>query len=204
MTTVVAGAVGKAAVSGAKHKAEQKFESRKARISAEKAVSAKRTERVKSAGTGVKKTAVKGYRTHRTFANKSAVTSHYRILLIAMFFVGTAILLTAFFQNDNLVPAQKIKKLAAFWFAMFVLSLVVLIKPLARIAGYLSVVIVIALGLTNRQDITSTFNSFSNGLTAPPIGTGVAKGVQKQVPIGNISPVIPRSTDNSSNNTIYT
>lgn len=209
--TVVAGAVGKAAakkalakkvakdaaVSAAKHRMEKpQSETKKAGAKALH----KTGEVATKAGTTVK-------RSHKRLVTKATTTysvRKYHNLLIAMWLTGTVILITSFFQNDKLVPMEKWKKLFAFQFTMFVLSLAVLIQALSKVVAMLSVVIVLAIALTNKDDITNTFNAFSNGLTPPPIGTGVAKGVQKQVPISDITPVVPRNTDNGSNNTIYT
>ena len=207
MTTVAVAAGKKAVKKVVKNKAKEAAKHRMEKPQSESKKAASRV--IKKTGEATTKAGTRIKQEHGRLVKKATATysvRRYHNILVAMWLTGTAILIASFFQNDNLVPLQKWKKLFAFQFAMFILSLLVLIQSLSKVVAYLSVAIVLAIAFTSKDDLLNTMNSFSNGLTPPPIGTGVAKGVQKQVPIGNITtnpPIVPRNTDNS-NSPIWT
>ena len=196
--------VKKKAVESAKHRLEKpESENKKA--------AAKVLNKTGAVTKKVAKTGTRNYKRVVSNATKTYSVRSAHNLLMAMWITGTLILIAAFMQDDTLEPFKKWKKLLAFQFTMLILSVAVLVKSIAKPVSYLSVVIVLGVAFNHKNEIAAQFSAFTNGLTPPPLGErnaqdiGVAKGVQKQVPVNySTTPVIPREPSiNNVPNRLY-
>lgn len=125
----------------------------------------------------------------------------YHNLLIVMWAVGSLIIATEFLDPKN-NSAKVWKQVFAFQMTMFILSWLVLIDVFSEVVAYLSVLIVLAVGLApNRMKNIVTYISGWSNKTKPDVGTNSGNSQAIQTALAEFNkPLVPRTTDANTGN----